>query len=511
MGLLRGIYRSKLSAEMTRDPADDRWYAPAPWLSVAGVPVTPELLLNLSAIWKGMRVWGDALGSMPCHLYEYLAGGGRARARTEPLYRTLRWQPNPWQTAHEFWELVTAHVVLRANAFIEIVSAGRQGGVFLIPRHPARMVPKLLPSGRMQYRYTHETGEERTYSQDEIMHVRGFGLDGVAGLEVSKHARTSMGAALAADEFSARFFSQGASPALAVIHPAQLGEDGLKNLGQSVEGFVTGLARAHGVLPLEEGVKIEQIGVDPEKAQLLSTRELSTEEAARWVNLPAYMLGSVKTPTFASAKQYRQDLVDFHFRPMANRFEQAIMRDLITDDRFYAEFLFEAILRGYLEARTAYYRAATGGHPWMSGNEVREFENLNPRDECEEIKPPLNLGRQGGNVDGGNQTVDRTARATAIVREAATRLVRKEISAVAKAAQRHANDAVGWEQWLGAFYEEHAAVVAQTLQVSVPAARAYAAKQGAALVDHGVATMADWEWMAVNDLAALALEAPTAA
>lgn len=509
MGLLQNLHRSKLRAQMQRWGAEDeRWYVPTPWLSVAGVPVTPELLLNLSAIWKGLRVWGDAMGSMPFHIYEYLAGGGRSIARDHPLYATLRWQPNPWMTAFELWELVTAHVVLRQNAYLEIVPISR-ATVSLIPRHPARMVPKLLPSGRMQYRYTHESGQPVTYSQDQIMHVRGLSFDGVSGVEMTRHAATSMGAALAADEFAARFFAQGAAPAIAVIHPQQIGEEGTRNLKAHVEGFISGLSKAHGVLPLEEDVKIERIGIEPEKAQLLATRELSTEEAARWVNLPAYMLGSVKTPTFASAKQYRQDLVDFHFGPMAGRIEQVTKRDLLVDDRYYAEFNFARFLRGDVEAQTAYYRAATGGHPWMSANEVREDLNMNPRPECEDIKPPLNLGRQGGDTDGGNQTVDRHA--VAIVREAAARLVRKELAAATKAAQKFAHDAEGWQRWLVSFYEEHAALVAQTMQISLPHARRYAAGQGAALLEHGLAASGDWEWTAVNALADMALAGPKAA
>lgn len=513
MGLLQRLQRAKVSAQMTRDASDDRWFVPAPWLSAAGVPVTPELLLNLSAIWKGMRIWGDAMGSMPCHLYEHRDDDTRRRARELPLYHTLRWQPNPWQTAHEHWELVAAHLVLRGNAYVEIVRTGRLE-VDLIPRHPGRMRPKQLPSGRVQFHYTAASGEPKIYSQDQIMHVRGFGLDGVSGLEMAAHARTSMGTALAAEEFAARFFSQGASPALAVIHPNTLGDVGLKNLGASVEGFISGLSRAHGVLPLEEDVKIERIGVDPEKAQLLATREMSTEESARWMNLPGYSLGSIKTPTFASAQQYRQDLVDFSFRPLANRIEQAIKRDVIVDlvtSDIYAEFLFEAMLRGDLAARTAYYRAATGGHPWMSGNEVRGFENLNPRPECETIKTPLNMGNQGGEADGQNQTVDRSGRASAIVREAAARVVRKEMAAVAKAAQKFAHDAAGWQAWLPTFYEEHAGFVAHALQLPMPEARDYAAHQGAALADGGVAAMSDWEWTAVNRLTARALGTPQAA
>lgn len=492
-----------------RDPSDDRWFTPSPFLSAAGVPVTPELALNLSAIWKGFRLYGDALGSIPCITYRR-AGDDRQRAPEHPLYDLLRYQPNTWQTAYEFWEMIAGHLVLRQNAYIEIVEGPRGFADQLIPRHPGRMIPKMLPSGRKVYHYTDERGGQRVYTADEIMHIRGASDDGVAGIELARVGAQSIGVALAADQYAARFFKQGAAPALAVIHPNELGPDGLANLGASVRSYFSGLAHTHGVLPLEENVKVERLGIEPEKAQLLSTREFSIPELARWLNLPEYALGGTKTPTYASAEAFRQDLVDFSFRPVAVRCEQAIRRDLIIATRdYYAEFLLDGYVRGDLATRGEYYTKATGGSAWMTTNEVRRLENLNADADPDSgrIRQPLNTstGTPPASRPAPGPANRRAARAEAISREAITRLVRTEVAAATKAGQRFAADADGWAGWLREFYGEHAEKVAHHLRIPVPEARAYAARQGTRLQEAGVGVLADWEWTAAQELEALAL------
>ncbi len=67
--------------------------------------------------------------------------GGQAPAVQHALAR-----PNPWQTPLEFYEMLTGHVVLRGNAYAEIVN-GKQlsslpeasgPGLALVPLHPAQ-------------------------------------------------------------------------------------------------------------------------------------------------------------------------------------------------------------------------------------------------------------------------------------------------------------------------------------------------------------------------------------
>jgi hypothetical protein len=64
--------------------------------------------------------------------------------------------------------------------------------------------------------------------------------------------------------------------------------------------------------------------------------------------------------------------------PHLKRWEAAISRDLIVDDEtYFAEHSVSGLLRGDHASRSAYYVSALQ-NGWMTINEIRELENLNP-------------------------------------------------------------------------------------------------------------------------------------
>jgi phage portal protein BeeE len=64
--------------------------------------------------------------------------------------------------------------------------------------------------------------------------------------------------------------------------------------------------------------------------------------------------------------------------PHLKRWEAAISRDLIVDDEtYFAEHSVSGLLRGDHASRSAYYVSALQ-NGWMTVNEIRELENLNP-------------------------------------------------------------------------------------------------------------------------------------
>ncbi len=512
MGLLTRLARHGVRAEFRDD--DDFWYRPGPQAADAdtGLTLTREAPLSLSAFWKGIRLLSETVASLPCLTYRRLSDGGKERAPQHPLYRLLKLQPNAWQTAYELFEYVMVCLGLRGNAYIEIVEGATSAGVpyieALIPIHPDRVTVQRLPSGRLTYRLA---GTGRTLSQEQVSHIRGLSLDGLTGVSVIEYGARSISTAISADRFAGRFFRQGAAPAFAVIHPGQLGDEATRNLTESINSFSAGLEHSQGVLVLEEDVKVASLGIKPEEAQLLASREYSVEEVARWLNLPASMLGNTKTPTFASHAAFQIDLVTYSFRPWLSRIEAAILRDLVwAPDTYFAEFLIDALMRADPSARGQFYHYAISDG-WMTRNEVREKENMNRADGLDTFLEPLNMGRADEPREQRTGRRQADGRAFALAHEAAARVVRKEIAAVQKAAQRFANDGAGWTAWLREFYGEHAAFVASSLRVPLPLAQEYAARQGSRLEAHGVGTMADWEWTVVGELAELALEPPQAA
>jgi hypothetical protein len=193
------------------------------------------------------------------------------------------------------------------------------------------------------------------------------------------------------------------------------------------------------------------------------------------------------------------------------------------DDRFFAEFLMDALLRGDLQARAQFYRFAILDG-WMTRNEVRVKENLNPDTaQLDEFLEPQNMrnvttgdtvvgppaGRPSHAPDDsgdGGPNARRSVRTTMLAIEAAQRVVRKELAAVEKAATRYASDGAAWAQWLHTFYADHAGFVAETLKLPLPLAREYAARQGTQLEAQGIAAAADWEWTVASELATWAID-----
>jgi hypothetical protein len=164
------------------------------------------------------------------------------------------------------------------------------------------------------------------------------------------------------------------------------------------------------------------------------------------------------------------------FRPWAVRFEQAIRRDLITGfETYFAEFLMDALMRGDSAARAAYYNSGimTG---WLTRNEARVKENLNPIDGLEEPLVPLNMAVHGQEPPEVVPTRQQN-RASALAYSAAERVLRRELGAVQKAVKTCAGDGAKYSTWAVTFYQEHAGVVAEAMAISPLVAGQYCASR----------------------------------
>lgn len=507
MSLLDRLHSPRLRAQ-TRDASNDFWYTPAASAWTHGLPITPEAALTLSALWKGTRLLSETIGSVPLLIYERIDKRSKERAVRHPLFDVLRWQPNQVQTALEFWEMGMGHLVLRGNFSSEILEGRRGFADQLVPIHPDKIRAVRLADGSKGHRRTLPTGEPKIYTQDEIFHVTGPGFagDGLNGVSALQFGAQAFGVSLAAQAFAQRFFEKGAAPAFAAVHPKELGEEGLRNLRESISTYAAGSMNAHGVLVLEEGMTITSLGIKPEEAQMLLTQEHGVRDVARWLNMPATMLGDEATKTYASQEAFQNEVVMYTFRPWCVRIEQAVRRDLIlATDRFYAEFLMDALYRGDLKTRYEAHRIGiTTG--FETPNEARDFEGWNPGPPAlDEFLRPMNVDTPGSSGNRDRQA--RHGRAAAIVYDTAAGLVRKEIAAATKAAQRFAKDPDGWQAWLAEFYGDHAGLVADRLKLTPAAAAAYAERQRAQLAAGGVPVLAEWERVIVPALVEQALDA----
>lgn len=371
--------------------------------TTAGVSVSETTSLQCSAVYACVRVLSETVASLPLITYRRLENGGKERATDHALYDVLHNQPNALMSSFEWRETMMAHLLLWGNAYSRIVDDASGRILELYPMRPDR-VQVSQAAGSLLYTYTPTSGETLVLPEDKVLHIRGLSTDGILGISPIAQARQAIGLAMATEEFGARFFGNGARPGGVLEHPGTLTDEAMARLQMSWEQSHNGNVNAHKVAILEEGMKYAPVGIPPEDAQFLETRKFQIEEIARIFRVPVHLIGDLDRATFSNIEQQSLEYVIYSVRPWLVRWEQAIQRSLMLSGErktYFVEFLVDGLLRGDIMSRyQAYATAIQNG--WMSRNEVRQLENLNPAEELDEFLVPMNMmaaGTEGFGMD----------------------------------------------------------------------------------------------------------------
>jgi HK97 family phage portal protein len=475
------------------------------WETDSGADVTPETSLQVTAVYACVRLLAEAEAGLPLILYRRLERG-KERAGNHSLYTLLHDAPNDMMTAYEFRETLTGQVVLRGNGYAEIdwSEAGVVRGLW--PLRADKTVPEVV--GReLTYVVTLADGSRKRLPAWRVLHVRGFGANGIEGFNPIYLARQSVGLAMATEEFGARLFGNGAKPGGILEHPGKLSKEAQGRLQESIEKRHQGLSNAHRLMILEEGMSWKQVGMAPEDAQFLETRNYQTRDIARLFHVPPHMIGDLSQATFSNIEHQALEFVTHTLRAWLVRWEQRISQSLLSTSEqrgYFAEHLVDGLLRGDIASRyQAYNTGILAG--FVTRNEVRERENMNPLDGLDAPLTPLNMaevGEEEGDEGRGGMTRGQDDRMTRgegvghsyverrsaedvaagrrrlmktqepLIADVAGRVVRREVNDVGRAVQKYlvrGADLAGFLLWLGTFYEGHAEFVAEQM---TPALRA---------------------------------------
>lgn len=472
--------------------------------SGSGVTVTATTALQSMAVLACVRLLSETIASLPLHTYRRLPKG-KERATSLPLYPVLHNLANEEMTSFDWREAQMANLLLRGNAFSYIDWSQRGTVRGLWPLRSDQVTVERKADGMLWYRWQPQSAPAIEFPRWQILHTHFLSLDGVMGLSPIGLARESIGLGIAAEGFGARFFGNDTTTGVVLEHPKTLSDVAQKRLVAQWEAQHKGFTRAHKVAVLEEGMKASRIGIPPEDAQFLETRKFQVTEIARLYRVPPHMIADLDRATFSNIEHQGIDFVVHSLRPWLVRLEQAMARDLLSEAErrtYYFEFLVDGLLRGDTKSR---YDAYAVGRQWgwLSADEVRERENMNPLPDGkgEEYLNPLNMIPAGVtnpalvNVQPASPSPDPEPQAMRsgaeallpVIVDAAGRVLRRESVDVLRAFDRaeERGDAQGLADWINAFVPEHREFVALQFRPACEAAatlglEAPASEEGAA-------------------------------
>ena len=361
--------------------------------STSGTIVNERSALGLSAVYACVKVLSETIASLPLHVYQK-KGTSKQMALDHALYEILHNEPNPEMTSYIWRETMTGHLALWGNAYCEIEYGEDWRPKAIWPLRPDRTWPmRDLNTGEIFYQTTLTDGTMVTLASWRVLHVPGFGFDGLVGYSPIRLQMETIGTAQATQEYGSRFYSNGARPSGILEHPKTLSEPAQVRLRDSFDSKYSGLGNSHRTMLLEEGMSYRQIGVPPNEAQYIESRKFSTEDVSRIFRVPLHMIGDLSRATFSNIEQQSIDFATSTIQPYCVKYEQEFRRKLFASkekQKFYAKFDMDEMKRGDMKSRYDSY-AIGRNNGFLSVNDVREFEDLNPVIGGDIYMVPVNL------------------------------------------------------------------------------------------------------------------------
>jgi hypothetical protein len=333
--------------------------------------------------------------------------------------------------------------------------------------------------------------------------------------------RRSLGLDIAQSGFAEAFYGNGTSMDGVVEVPGTLSDTARQNLKSSMRREYSGVANAFRTLFLEEGMKYQKLGVEPQAAQFIEGRKFSLGDMARVIGLPPHLLYDLSQSTNNNIEHQAIEAVTYAFKPWTNKFTQEANRKLlyesekfeystrldtkplmagdstaqaardtarfqclaITPNEIRAEDGKNPISGGdslflntaYLPLATAVAKAAAGINllvaklnppkpktPTGVNTEVDEGDDTPPAPAGTGEKPTDGL--PGPEVPSKLIEDERAAIIRPVVRDALSRIVKRETRAVEAALKKHADNPHAMREWLARWEPEHRRHMAEVLQ-----------------------------------------------
>jgi len=347
----------------------------------AGVSVTQDTSVNLPAVYRCVSLNAEVVSSLPIDFL--VKRGGNRIAYEEPLWYR---HPNDEQDFAQFLGQIQASLELDGNAFIlkAVTASGRLDSLYVLAPS-AVIVERSKATGEIVYRVQKTNNQVGVFGANEVLHIPAFTLPGaLRGLSPIACARQTIGTGFAAEQYGAMYFGSGATLSGIIKVPFPMKQEDSERLQENFKRRHGGVSKSHAIGVLAGGADWVPMSVNPEESQFLQTRRFTDVQIANLFGIPAdYVTETEGAKGYVSGIYVRQfQWLTTGINPRLSRLERAFSS--LLPGNAYMHFNRNAFLQMDPGERTSFYTAGLRDR-WLTPNEVRAFEDMNPLPEGDEL------------------------------------------------------------------------------------------------------------------------------
>lgn len=278
-------------------------------------------------------------------------------------------------TSADFRRAMQANATLRNSAYALIVRNGLKEVVELRPIENKDITPARDGTGPLYYKLA----GVRT-DPSKILHIKGLTLNGVSGVDAVGTVREAIGLAIALQDHGARFFANASTPSIGIEIAQNMTPEQLRKWGEAWDAANNG-KNQHKRSILFGGAKFATVPQgNNEQSQFIEAKIYQDKCIAQAFGVPQIKAGITDAAHFNNVEQENQNYVTDTLMSWCRQWEQSLNQKLLTPlerQEYYFEFSLDGLLRADAKARAEFYQLAIQ-NGWMTRNEAREKENMNP-------------------------------------------------------------------------------------------------------------------------------------
>jgi HK97 family phage portal protein len=367
---------SEALAEHTRDFVSGN--------DVSSAEVDSEMAMKYSAVSACVRVRAETFASVPFLVYRKVKDGRepvdeKAPEEIQLFADMLHARPNEEMAAFTFQETLQTNFDVAGNSICERLynKSGQLVGLYPY-NHACVRIERNKETKKLEY-HIKEGTETKTLSRDQVLHIPNLSFDGIVGLSPISYAARSIMLGLSYETYGVNFYRNAAMPSGMFEASGSVSEQAFTRLKEDLKNNYTGLTKAGTPMLLEEGMKWQQVTINPVDAQLLESKYFQIEDIARIYRVPQHLINKLDRSTNNNIEHQSLEFAMYCMLPIFKRDESCMNAQIVRPEwrrqGYYVEAKMDGLLRGDAKSRAEAY-AAGRQWGWLSVNDIRKLENM---------------------------------------------------------------------------------------------------------------------------------------
>lgn len=320
---------------------------------------------------------------------------------TDHPFLDLLQKPNKWMPGSDLMQTWSQHEDLTGNAYwlLDGVVDETSEPTAIYPLNPAYMTVKVgavegEPDQIVEFWYQ-PGAVKKIFKPFEIMHFRRTNPnDPFRGLGPTEGSMDSIDTDNWMREWNRRFFQNSAIPGV-VLETDNTSAEMIRLLRESFEDRHGGVERAHKTVALPKGVKLAKMGYGQKEMDFVEAQGKNRDSILAAFGVTPIVLGlgmGERGLNRATAEVQEYVFAKYTVKPKLKRFECYVNEFFISrwgDDLAIA---FDDCVPKNVEQEITINKEALGGAPYMTVNEVRAKQGLDPIDGGDVLPQPRPTG-----------------------------------------------------------------------------------------------------------------------